>query len=52
MKLIKIVGDKWLYMMPNDVIDLSHFVELTELGRKWVDRLKEIEAEALKAGYQ
>jgi hypothetical protein len=34
----------------NAVFDLSHFVELTELGRKWVDRIKEIEAEAAKAG--
>jgi hypothetical protein len=29
-------------------VNLSDFVELTELGQHWVDRIKEIEAEAAK----
>ena len=50
LKLIKMKpGQEIRRMEDGKEVALSDFVELTELGRHWVDRIKEIEAEAAKA---
>lgn len=47
LKLIRMQPNKEVGMMTNDLaVDIGEFVELTELGQRWVDRIKEIEAEA------
>ena len=57
-ELRRIRSVKLIKMKPNQEIggmsdgkevNLSDFVELTELGRHWADRIKQIEAEAAKA---
>lgn len=50
LKLIKMKPGKEVGRIEDGkVVDLSDFVELTELGQHWADRIKEIEAEAAKA---
>ena len=49
LKLIQMkTGQQIGRMEDGKVIDLRDYVELTELGRHWADRIKEIEAEAAK----
>lgn len=36
-------------IVSDQTVDLSDFVELTELGQRWVERLKEIESDANQA---
>lgn len=48
-KLIKMRGDKEVGKIANDLtVDLSDFVELTDLGQRWVGRIKEIESDTIK----
>lgn len=50
LKLIKMKsGQEIRHIEDSKVVDLSNFVELTELGQHWADRIKEIESEAAKA---
>lgn len=49
-KLIKMRGDKEVGKIANDLsVDLSDFVELTDLGQRWVERIKQIESDTTKA---
>lgn len=50
LKLIGMRPDHMIGGMTNDLaVDIGEFVELTELGERWVSRIKEIESEAAKS---
>jgi hypothetical protein len=50
LKLIQMKSGQQIgHMGDGKTVDLSDFVELTDLGRHWVERIKEIEAEGIKA---
>lgn len=50
LKLIKMKPNQEIRgMADGKQVKLNEFVELTELGQHWVDRIKEIEAEAAKS---
>ncbi len=50
LKLIQMKsGQQIRHMEDGKAVDLNDFVELTDLGRRWVERIKEIEGEGIKA---
>jgi hypothetical protein len=50
LKLIRMLPGKEVNQIANDLtVNIGQFVELTELGKRWVSRIQEIEAEAAKA---
>jgi hypothetical protein len=47
LKLIEMIGDKKVGgMADNLVVDIGQFVKLTDLGQRWVERIREIEAKS------
>ncbi|HEY2116081.1 MAG TPA: hypothetical protein VGJ51_13375 [Candidatus Angelobacter sp.] len=49
-KLIRMLSGKEVNQITNDLtVNIGQFVELTDLGKRWVSRIQEIEAEAAKA---
>jgi hypothetical protein len=50
LKLLRMLPGKEMSGIANDVtVDIGKFVELTQMGQRWVGRLREIEAEGAKS---